>query len=39
VIVATSPAAASMALAFPIASPMPMFRMIFSTFGICITFG
>jgi len=37
VIFARSPAAASIALALPIASPMPMFRTIFSTFGICMT--
>jgi len=38
VIFARSPAAASMAFALPMASPMPMLRTIFSTLGICMTF-
>ena len=37
VIVARSPAAASIAFALPMASPIPMFRMIFSTLGTCMT--
>ena len=38
VMVATSFAAASIAFAFPIASPIPMFTTTLSTRGICITF-
>jgi len=37
VIVARSFAAASIALLFPIDSPMPMFSTTFSTRGICMT--
>ena len=39
VIVARSCAAASIAFAFPIASPIPIFRMTFSTRGTCMMFG